>query len=376
MKWIKARMDRRIPPTLPTVDQVLFSPENAATKTEKDLSMRWNTGVRHFDCEACGNTTNLLRNAKELTWKMESPPPRNFEVADTGCFQNLPAHTPPEQWTNEAVHANLCEGAAGPDGMTSEFLHTQEDDSFDWLIELLDKADSGHLPEFWREVRGVMIPKGFESDPSDRRPLTIMTATYSLWARRHAMAISSWLDSWCPPNAVGARRGFSAAEVAQEVSATVNDARSGRTGARFILSVDQSKYFDRLSLDLLQEFGEQAGIESVKMIIQNYKRMSRQISVEGSDVCGIPQGCPVSCVFAFVAAFMWVFETRAHNLQLYAYLDDWIGIGHEWSALSHMMTMTMTMTHSEKSNICQMKAWPYRQECRGHDPTKKNLLCC
>ena len=25
------------------------------------------------------------------------------------------------------------------------------------------------------------------------------------------------------------------------------------------------------------------------------------------------------------------------------------------------MTMTMTMTHSEKSNICQMKAWPYRQ---------------
>ena len=40
------------------------------------------------------------------------------------------------------------------------------------------------------------------------------------------------------------------------------------------------------------------------------------------------------------------------------------------------MTMTMTMTHSEKSNICQMKAWPYRQECRGHDPTKKNLLCC
>ena len=30
----------------------------------------------------------------------------------------------------------------------------------------------------------------------------------------------------------------------------------------------------------------------------------------------------------------------------------------------------------EKSHICQMKAWPYRQECRGHDPTKKNLLCC
>ena len=40
------------------------------------------------------------------------------------------------------------------------------------------------------------------------------------------------------------------------------------------------------------------------------------------------------------------------------------------------MTMTMTMTHSEKSHICRMKAWPNRQQCRGHNPTKKNLLCC
>ena len=39
------------------------------------------------------------------------------------------------------------------------------------------------------------------------------------------------------------------------------------------------------------------------------------------------------------------------------------------------VTMTVTMTHSEKSHIRRMQAWPYRQECRGHDPTKKNLFC-
>ena len=38
------------------------------------------------------------------------------------------------------------------------------------------------------------------------------------------------------------------------------------------------------------------------------------------------------------------------------------------------MTMTMTMTHSEKSHIRRMKAWPYRQECGGHDPTKKESV--
>ena len=36
--------------------------------------------------------------------------------------------------------------------------------------------------------------------------------------------------------------------------------------------------------------------------------------------------------------------------------------------------MTMTMTHSEKSHIRRMKAWPYKQECRGHDPTKKESV--
>ena len=41
---------------------------------------------------------------------------------------------------------------------------------------------------------------------------------------------------------------------------------------------------------------------------------------------------------------------------------------------SRGISMTMTMTHSEKSHIHRMKAWPYRQECRGHDPTKKNLF--
>ena len=38
------------------------------------------------------------------------------------------------------------------------------------------------------------------------------------------------------------------------------------------------------------------------------------------------------------------------------------------------MTMTMTMTHSEKSRIHRMKAWPYRQECRGPWPHKKKSV--
>ena len=42
--------------------------------------------------------------------------------------------------------------------------------------------------------------------------------------------------------------------------------------------------------------------------------------------------------------------------------------------LTMTMTMTMTMTHSEKSHIHRTKAWPYRQECRDHGPTKKESV--
>ena len=37
------------------------------------------------------------------------------------------------------------------------------------------------------------------------------------------------------------------------------------------------------------------------------------------------------------------------------------------------LTLTITMTHSEKSNQRQ-SAWPFRREWRGHNPAKKNLL--
>ena len=53
-------------------------------------------------------------------------------------------------------------------------------------------------------------------------------------------------------------------------------------------------------------------------------------------------------------------------------LQDWRA-----SAVDHdceRRAMTMTMTRSEKSRIHRMKAWPYKQECRDHGPTKKNLF--
>ena len=37
------------------------------------------------------------------------------------------------------------------------------------------------------------------------------------------------------------------------------------------------------------------------------------------------------------------------------------------------MTITMTMTHSEKSVQQSLESWPYKRERRGHDPAKKSF---
>ena len=42
--------------------------------------------------------------------------------------------------------------------------------------------------------------------------------------------------------------------------------------------------------------------------------------------------------------------------------------------LRSILTMTMTMTHSEKSIQQSLEGWPYRDERRGHDPANKSLL--
>ena len=44
------------------------------------------------------------------------------------------------------------------------------------------------------------------------------------------------------------------------------------------------------------------------------------------------------------------------------------------SNFQKMMTMTMTMTLREVPHL-SVKAWPYKRECRGHNPAKKRICC-
>ena len=69
------------------------------------------------------------------------------------------------------------------------------------LVLLLKAADDGRFPSVWAQAKLVGILK----DDGSRRPLTIFSACYRLWAARHAKMSSRWMAEWLPPGAYGAR---------------------------------------------------------------------------------------------------------------------------------------------------------------------------
>ena len=75
------------------------------------------------------------------------------------------------------------------------------------------------------------------------------------------------------------------------------------------------------------------------------------------------------CVRAFVCTRVFKFCVSASLVRPYR-VCECVAF-----CVQPVFLVTMTMTHSEKPHIHRMKAWPYRQACRGHDPTKKNLFC-
>ena len=106
--------------------------------------------------------------------------------------------------------------------------------------------------------------------PGDRRPLTVMNACCRIWARNLAIALLKCLNSWAHPSLVGSRKGFNADATALEVAEIINRARVGERGhLSKSSSLDQSKFFDRLS--------QRAGLQQAEHILEVYSSLGGQL---------------------------------------------------------------------------------------------------
>ena len=67
-----------------------------------------------------------------------------------------------------------------------------------------DQCDLGRFPNFFRQARLVGIPT-FDGT-QDRRPLTIMSVLYRVWAKRLASLTGHWMNQNMPVGIYGGRR--------------------------------------------------------------------------------------------------------------------------------------------------------------------------
>ena len=77
----------------------------------------------------------------------------------------------------------------------------------------------------------------------------------------------------------------------------VNQAVAGHTEAKFFLTLDQSKFFDRLDLQLLYEMCQHFGLQHGHYLINGYEKLRRHIFIDGSPTTHILHGTHTPVVF-------------------------------------------------------------------------------
>ena len=180
--WVARKLSDAKPPSLPPFGKETFTPSQLALKLSNGLAKRWNVGIFLIKKRA-GFCTSFAReplDGSALGVHAPEPPVIRRPPIDLSLFDGIPAYTPPGPWRAEDILLYLPTGAPGIDGNSAAWLQSLHKDSLLRLARLLNCADRGQFPLFWKHARVTLIPKGEDSPPDDRRPITIMALTYRL----------------------------------------------------------------------------------------------------------------------------------------------------------------------------------------------------
>ena len=270
---------------------------------------------------------------------------------DATLLPEAPAYLDMEDWTPVVILRWIPSASAGPDGISGQWIRDLHEDGLNGLVALLNAADKGRRPTFWSEARLTTIPKD-GVDPLDRRPLTICSTTYRLWARRHAAIAAQWLHGWAKPTIVGGRTGYAAQDTTWQLLELVENSTSGRKPPAFLMSLDQRRCFDRVHLSTLREVVHLLRLPGIfSDVLEHYGAVRRHLFIgsapscyllEGPHSCGIPQGCPLACFFANLMAICWCEMAHRADKSAFvrAYLDDRIVASQSEAALEKILIDT------------------------------------
>ena len=345
--WIKHKMTQESPGVEGFTNAPL-SHHDSAEDMAYQLASRWNVAVHTVADDYRGSLSGLTGDGPPTTCQQQYPERRHAGPLDL-YFNDIPPLPDLPAWTWNAVLTALSSGAPGLDGWSAKTIKDTDIISQNYLLLLLEEADKGRWPRFWNDARVVAIPK---PGSTERRPLTVLSVFYRVWARRAALHLGQWADGWMPTGLHGGRPGVSAADAVWKVSMDFNDAKtSSRT--RCYLALDQEKFFDRLLLPALHDMAGQLSLPPViTQALSHYARLKRYVFIDGyptrfvlhgPDPCGLPQGCPLAPFFANLTAAAWEFLVKdccGEDVLPYTFLDDRMIISSDPSLLEKALAET------------------------------------
>ena len=110
---------------------------------------------------------------------------------------------------------------------------------------------TGEIPKDWKELVYVMLPKtGDSTDPSNWRPIAVLSAVYKIFAKILHSRIGVTLEQQQPSEQMGFRPGRSTGDALVILESVVGNALEWNLPL-WVVSVDLSKAFDRIEYDAL-----------------------------------------------------------------------------------------------------------------------------
>lgn len=340
-KWLKGNMQALSENTPLSLHDCAFSLPQKAAQCARSLAQRWRMQIGSYTLPSGNDRFNLSYLTGDVpaidVQPTQHTPFRGPDLPDLD-FSNIPVLPPAPRWRPSDILQHAPKGAAGLDGWFGSFFADLDDTSLRTLCLLLDAADSGHFPIFWTQARNLGIPK---PGSADLRPLTIMSALYRLWAKRHAARLSEWLNPWAPSGVVGARKTRAAQDTAWHVQLALEHAKIyGRHSNFNLVSLDAEKYFDTLNIDALKQAVTSAGLPQIYIdVLTLYTRLEKHVFIQGQplgvvlvpsdDTQGVPQGCPLACSYTVLLGALWHRKITevAPQVDAKVYLDDRILMG-------------------------------------------------
>ena len=137
--------------------------------------------------------------------------------------------------------------------------------------------------------------------PTNMRPLSVLSAVYRLWAGIRLQAVMNWQEQWIHPHAYGFRTGKGTGD-AYTLLSTMVELATLLDEELHIVGLDYVKCFDRVPQAIILQVAADLGLDPriCRAIGSMYTQLRKAFKINGcfgshfSATNGILQGCPLS----------------------------------------------------------------------------------